>query len=82
VAGHVVRSRRCGGDPLLRVAVALAHADLVWLVEALRTLPDPSPHGVAMALELVQEDTSPLHAPASATALRDTARRIGARLVA
>lgn len=80
MGGHVVQTRRAGGEPLARVAFALAHADLVWLVAALRTMPDPSPQGVAMALELVRDDASPLYTTSSATGLRDVARRIGAQL--
>jgi hypothetical protein len=76
-AGH---TRDPGDAALQRVAIALAHADLVWLVAALRTMSDPSPRGVAMAQQLVRDDHGPLYTACSGTALRDQARRIGAAL--
>jgi hypothetical protein len=68
--------------PALRVAIGLAHAELVWLIAALRTAPDPSPVAVAMALRLLGDEAGPLYAPRTATALRNAAARIGAELTA
>jgi hypothetical protein len=77
-AGRASQSRSLA---LQRVSVALAHAELVWLVAALRTTADPSPQAVAMALELVSDDAGPLYAPPTTTALQTTARRISGELL-
>lgn len=82
MADEAARARRPHGSPVQRVALALAHPELVWLVAALRTAADPPPQAVAMALELVTDDAGPLYTPSSAGALRDTARRISAQLLA
>jgi hypothetical protein len=79
---EAARARRPHGCALQRVALALAHCELVWLSAALRTTVDPPPQAVAMALELVTDDTGPLYTAVSATALRDAARRISAALLA
>ena len=68
MADETARARRPHGSPLQRVALALAHPELVWLVAALRTTADPTPQAVAMALELVTDDAGPLYTPTSATA--------------
>lgn len=75
------RARLSDDGTLQRVSIALAHAELVWLVAALRTAPDPLPQAVAMALELVRDDASPLYRPLTATALRTSARQITAALL-
>ena len=75
------QARRGAAVPLQRVAIALAHAELVWLVTALRTSADPSPQSVALALILVTDDASPLYTSSTATALRDRASQVALALL-
>jgi hypothetical protein len=81
LAEATARARLSDDGTLRRVSIALAHAELVWLAAALRTAPDPSAQAVAMALELVRDDASPLHRPLTATALRTSAKQITAALL-
>ena len=52
-----------------REAVRVARVGLLQLAAALRTLPEPSPYGVAMTVRLLSDDLGPLFTPASPLAL-------------
>jgi hypothetical protein len=52
-----------------RAALAIARVGVLQLAAALRTLPEPSPHGVAMTVRLLSDDLGPLFTPASPLAL-------------